>query len=69
MTKYHYYKGYLIEKPYGSNYWNIREIDEFGYADWCFAVGYARNLKEARESIDYIEQEKANGTWEDDRRS
>lgn len=65
MTKDHYYKGYLIEKPYGCDYWNIREIDSNGVPNWCFVVGYAETLKKSRETIDYIEGEKANGTWED----
>lgn len=64
MTKDHFYRGYLIEKPCGCDYWNVREVDENGVPDWCFAVGTAYTLKEARDTIDYIEQEKADGTWE-----
>ena len=57
MTKDHWYRGYLIEKPEGCDYWNIREVDSNGIPDWCFTVGNAINLKEARETIDYLIEE------------
>ena len=64
MTKDHFYRGYLIEKPERCAYWNIREIDENGMVNWCFAEGYGETLKKARETIDYILSERGeqNGT-------
>ena len=58
MTKIHYYKGYAIDKPEGCTIWNIHEADAEGRIDWCFSVGHVYNLKEGRNTIDAIIEEK-----------
>lgn len=56
MTKIHYYKGYAINKPEGCILWNVHEIIE-NKIDWCFSLAHAKNIKEAKITIDYIRKE------------
>lgn len=48
------YRGFYIEKPEGSDYWNIREVDQKGVVDWCHVYANGDTLKEAKATVDYI---------------
>lgn len=61
MAKTHYYKGYAIDKPYGTKTWNIRKVDENGLVNWCFAEGYGETIRECKASIDYMIESEESG--------
>lgn len=60
MTKLHYYKGFILEKPEGCKYWNIwkpGKVHPFGGKKeidvWCDeCAGYGRTINECKITID-----------------
>lgn len=47
------YRGYYIEKPEGSQYWNIHKVED-GVIDFCFTEGVCESFKEAKSTVDYM---------------
>ena len=51
------YRGYYIEKPEGSQYWNVRKVEN-GVIDFCFTEAICVSFAEAKGTVDYILQDK-----------
>lgn len=50
------YKGFYLDKPVGTQYWNVYKCDESGMPDFCFAECHCESFKECKITIDNILQ-------------
>lgn len=55
-TGYWEYRGYAIEKPEGCSSYNVYKINEDGSVNWCFPVCYAGSFKEAKLTVNTMEE-------------